>query len=138
MWILICSRSKHDSEFKAFQSTREIEEKASKYVDQYLNTSYISIMFRSEHMIGKIKDDKAREELIETCVNKVISRVQDLKIKTGIDSVFLSLDIGRHGSHDHSNTSKKTSLMIVRDTIKDLVPRATNDQISLHRLGEQF
>lgn len=80
------------------------------YTLKYLtgsNTTYIAIMARLE----KSKITMRRDGIVTYCLNKTISYWEQLKAESGIDTTFLSIDIGKYGSNSFRNTGDKSDLL---------------------------
>ena len=79
------------------------------YTEKYLagsSTTYIAIMARLE----KSKITMRRDGIVSYCLDKTISYWEQLKSDSGIDTTFLSIDIGKYGSNSFRNTGDRSDL----------------------------
>ncbi len=85
----------------------ELTQMAETYRTKYLNGSnYIAVMARIE----KSKIALHREGVVTYCLNQIIKYLDALRATSGIETVFLSTDIGEFGSNSFRNTGDSTNL----------------------------
>ena len=78
------------------------------YTQKYLKGGkYIAIMARLE----KTKIAIPRKGIIPFCFQQIIKYWNETKIETGIETTFLSIDIGKYGSNSFRNTGDETNLL---------------------------
>ncbi len=77
------------------------------YKTKYLNGSdYIAVMARIE----KAKIYFRREGIVTYCLNQIIQYVNTLRVTSGIEQVFLSIDMGKFGSNSFRDAGDSTDL----------------------------
>ena len=89
--------------------SRRLISDAQSYIQKYLsdrNNNYIAIMARLE----KSKITLRRDGIVGYCLNKIISYWENLRADSGLNTTFLSIDIGKYGSNSFRNTGDKSDL----------------------------
>lgn len=89
--------------------SRRLISDAQLYIQKYLsdrNNNYIAIMARLE----KSKITLRRDGIVGYCLNKTISYLENLRADSGLNTTFLSIDIGKYGSNSFRNTGDKSDL----------------------------
>ncbi len=121
------------------KSSPLIKKYAQKYIHEFLEPRYISVMFRTEYLSSMAPDDVTRRSRVARCRNNAIKYLNRFKAENNISRVFVSLDIGRHGSHDPSNTRKTQSAKRIRSMIeKDFITAAYGDAYSFGSWEDTF
>ncbi len=108
------------------------------YIKKHLNQPYISVMFRTQHMINPYDSTEKQKAIINRCITDTLTQLNTLKNKHNINSVFVSLDIGRHGSIDQSNKSGSKTAVNIRKNVKSLIPSAYNDETTFEEWENSF
>ena len=94
-----CYRN-YDKSFPAMRPSHSVRESADHYVKEYLhNRKYMSVMIRIEIVLGSMnKATKEARTKTENCLRSFIQHLRKIKHDTGIEDVFMCLDIGKYGS----------------------------------------
>lgn len=83
--------------------SNKIREDANKYIQHHFNGEYIAIVARLE----KSRLFSYRRNFIPHCLDQLTKHYGMVRNKTGINLTFLSIDVGRYGSHTLKSTLKK-------------------------------
>ena len=93
--------------YLAAQLSKRLIRDGDRYMERYLRTpNYIAIVARMEKA-KKVKHDKG---MVTYCFKQTIQHWEKLSKRTGINTTFLSIDIGRFGSDTFIRTGDDTSL----------------------------
>ena len=78
---------------------------ASTYIKKYLNgsSSYITVMLRMEHILGRsgafgMGHESKVAVVSKKCLANVLKRLREVQTKTGISTIYLACDVGVFGS----------------------------------------
>ena len=87
-----------------------------KYMPQSKDTGYISVMLRIQryalfHDFRDMKSHEKKWNLLTRCINSISKHVDILKKTHGLNSIFLSMDSGKHGSNVFRDNSSAYSLL---------------------------
>ena len=86
-----CQRSKLSDSFSNIKPSRLAMSSADNYIQQYLDGQpYITAMVRFEIILSHIE--------VESCLDNLRKKLDELKSKFGIEKVALCLDVGKYGS----------------------------------------
>ena len=132
-----CANNDEKDEVNSVELASIIHQKHTDYVNEFMNKPYLSIMFRTEHMLTKSKQENWINVIAE-CLNVTMNSLKQLKEKTGLDSVFVALDLGEHGSNDVSNRLNNEMAHRVREKIKTIIPMATEGALEFHGWDQSF
>ena len=114
--------------------SRRLISDAQSYIQKYLsdkNNNYIAIMARLE----KSKITLRRDGIVGYCLNKTISYWENLRADTGVNTTFLSIDIGKYGSNSFRNTGDKSDLST---EFKRFFTKLYNGSISISSWEHRF
>lgn len=114
--------------------SRRLISDAQSYTQKYLsekNNDYIAIMARLE----KSKITLRRDGIVGYCLNKTISYWENLRADTGLNTTFLSIDIGKYGSNSFRNTGDKSDLLT---EFKRFFTKLYNGSISISSWEHRF
>ncbi len=115
-----------------------ISKYTQQYTEKHLERRYISIMFRTQHILNSVHGEKQKADKIEQCIETTINKLNALKTEHNIHSVFVAMDTGQHGSLDSSNLSKSDSANRIKQQIKNLIPTVYDDKMSFQEWEESF
>ena len=95
-----CSRSE-TRDFAALAPSQLIVADTDRYIQKYLNgLHYISIMIRMQKVfIRSNVPTKNQPTVAKLCLDNILKRLTKIKKETGIEDVFLTLDVGHYGSN---------------------------------------
>ena len=112
---------------------------ADRYIQKYLKgLHYISIMIRMERVFIKTETpaDK-RSTVAKLCLDNVLRRLTTIKNTTGIERVFLTLDIGHYGTDifrdDHTIGTK-----LVERHVEDFMSTIFERNTTISAWEEEF
>ena len=83
---------------------------AEKYIQKYFNNNllYISVMMRTQYIfIANSRSGESQFSVLKQCLPKVLAEVKEMKQKTGINTVFLTMDLGSYGTVTHRQNRKE-------------------------------
>ena len=128
-----CSRHEHAME--DIEPSSSVYSDAETYIAKYLNgsPSYITVMIRVEYLMNKNKCFEVN--CLRTCLKDAVSNLRDVKKRTGLNTVFLAIDVGTFGSDILIRPEKK---VIVTEPVEELLKEVFDNTTSLHRWEETF
>ena len=118
-----------------------------RYVDKYIRNGttkgYISVMIRMEHFLLKRhffkgKTDAEIHASTMECLNNLLSEVNALKLKHGVDSVFLTMDCRDSGSYMFKIAYPEHISKIASDAMTTLFPLLYGNTTSLKEWDKSF
>ncbi len=102
--------------------SQQIVQDAERYAKKYLNESnYLAVITRFE-MTGLTRGTHANNDyrIIPRCMDLTLEKWRELKAKNGINSTFLSIDIGRYGSSSFEKRNYYGHLQDMMDFVGDI------------------
>ena len=95
-----CSRNE-TRDFTALAPSQSIVADTDRYIQKYLKgLHYISIMIRMEKVfIRSSVPTENQPTVAKSCLDNILKRLTKIKKETGIEHVFLTLDVGHYGSN---------------------------------------
>ena len=103
-----CSRSWVGG-YSCLSSSQSVVSDANSYIEKYMNhLSYISVMVRLERVLRASGSPRDPSSIVSKCYTNVIFKIADIRIKTGLEHVYLTLDIGQYGSDTFLYSLDKT------------------------------
>ena len=95
-----CSRSE-TTDFTALAPSQSIVADADRYIQKYLKgLHYISIMIRMQKVFIEANVPTENHPTVaKLCLDNILRRLTKIKKETGIEHVFLTLDVGNYGSN---------------------------------------
>lgn len=130
----------HPSEHIKQDSQRYLE----KYMPQAIRGGYISVMFRSERFALNHNFDKdtsssdTKLSMFTLCVNGISKHVDKLKVRFGIESIFLTLDCRKQGSKYFRNPVHVGAENGLFDTVATMLYQKLYGNSSLEEWDESF
>ncbi len=105
--------------------SQRIVQEAERYADKYLNGSkYLAVITRFEMTgltHGKHNTDKEDPyAVIPRCLALTLESLRKLKAETGMDSTFLSIDIGKYGSSSFQKRKYYGHLRDMMEFVRDV------------------
>ena len=87
-------------DYSALAPSQSIVADTDRYIQKYLKgLHYISIMIRIQFVFLKTNTAvKNQPTVAKSCLDNILKRLTKIKKETGIDHVFLTLDVGHYGS----------------------------------------
>ena len=103
-------------DFSALAPSQSIAADADRYIQKYLKgLHYISIMIRIEFIFSKTNTPaKNRPTVAKSCLDNILKRLTKIKKETGIEDVFLTLDVGHYGSDGFRNSITEEMKLVDR------------------------
>ncbi len=133
-----CAKYQFISDPEYLKPSPLISQYTQQYTEMNLEKRYISIMFRTQHILDSVNGEKQKEDRIKEYIDTTIKKLNQLKAEYNIQSVFVAMDIGQHGSTDKSNLSKSDSANRIKQHIKNLIPTVYDDKITFHEWEQGF
>lgn len=94
-----CYRSYDVNSLLAIKPGPLVIQSADRYTEMYLeDKKYISVMIRLQFVLNQKVDAKDARNKTVKCFENISGKLSEIKMKYGIDKVFLCLDIGKYGS----------------------------------------
>ena len=124
-----CSRSE-TRDFTALAPSQSIVADADRYIQKYLNgLHYISIMIRMEKVfIRSSVPTENQPTVAKLCLDNILERLTKIKKETGIEHVFLTLDVGHYGSNifrEHITEGRKSVQQYIENFMSTIFKRNT-------------
>ena len=113
----------------------KVREDANKYIQHHFNTDYIAIMARLE----KSRLSSYRRDLIPHCLEQLVKHWRTVAQEVGINETFLSVDVGRYGSHTLKNTfNKRTESSSVEEQLQILFEKIYGNSLTIQQWENSF
>ena len=128
-----CSRQEHAME--DIEPSSSVYSDAETYIAKYLHgsSSYITLMIRVEYLMNQNKCFEV--DCLRTCLNEVLRNLREVKNHTGLNTVFLAIDVGTFGSDILLRPEKK---VIVTEPVEELLKEVFDNATSLHGWEKTF
>ena len=133
-----CSRS-DTRDLSALAPSKSVLSDADRYIQKYLKgLHYISVMIRMERVFIKTKTpaDK-RSTVAKSCLDNILRRLTTIKNMTGIQRVFLTLDVGHYGS-DIFRDDHRLGTKLVERHIEDFMSTIFERNTTISAWEEEF
>ena len=131
-----CSRRVVQS-YSDLAPSRSVLSDADQYIQKYLNGSaYISVMIRMERVFRDAKVSETSHDgpkLAKQCFDNVLQTLKDIRKRTGLKEVFLTLDMGRYGS----DILRRENLKAVEEHAEEFMSTVYGRNISLGEWEER-
>ncbi len=119
----------YGNEFNFLNTSNKVKSDAEKYIKNYLNNQYISVMLRSEHIIKDKKSSLNKIQIIEKCLDKTQEYISMFKNNKNINNIFLAMDTGKFGSAGYITGFRRNELATF-ELLEKFVPRVFNESMS--------
>ena len=124
--------------FTLLKPSKRLSDDAQRYKQEFLDQQYISIMIRSEHISKDIKEPAKKREQIEKCLTKAKWHLDSIQKLHSLPSVFVAMDIGRHGSDGYINGHRKDQVKHFSHELENFIPAVTNGALSFDEWESSF
>ncbi len=130
------------------QNSQSIEAAGLRYQNKYLSrgssNGYISVMLRVErfalfHHFPEIQSEEKKLEMLGSCVDSISNHVSKLMKEYGVESIFLAMDCGKHGSNAFRDHGKDfLSSELAHKVATTLHQKLYRNSSSLEEWNESF
>ena len=133
-----CGRNAFADKHYVIQPSRSVFSDANAYIQKYLNTSaspsYISVMIRLERILQQLHSPDPTLSATN-CLNNILAKLRDIRYRTGIKNIFVSIDVGVYGSRGLHTSKKRHALL---PPVKDFFSALYSSKVSLQEWESTF
>ena len=131
-----CGRNAYADNHNAIQPSQSVFYDANSYIQRYLNISpsYISVMIRLERVLQQ-QHSLDPTLSARNCLNSILTNLRDIGHRTGIQNIFVSIDVGVYGSRGLLTSRKRHALL---PPVREFFSAVYDNKVSLQEWEDTF
>lgn len=114
---------KEDPFRERVKPSQRLIQDAERYTAQYLGgNAYLAVISRFEMtaLTRRVPDNSDPYAIIPHCLKETLAQWRQLKLETGLNTAFLSIDIGKYGSNSFAHTKYRGHLKEMMAFLKQM------------------